>query len=323
MPKTTSFEAVKAEYAGLWSTCTIRPQHKSEVMAKARQIFANRPRYDDVSKSTGVPWFMIGIIHAMECTRFPAFDQHLHNGDSLKKKTWQIPAGRPLGEPPFTWDESAVDALTMKGKEFDKIRDWTLERVAHCLELYNGFGYRLYRGIHSPYLWSFTTAYTSGKYVADKVWSDTAVSDQAGAMALLKGLIEIDASQIDFAEPAKPVNSWPKAAEGAEAPPTLPRMAKESKTVRLQAGALMMGIVAKVQTVAVAIGGGVTWLVSQLPDITADASGQVSAVRDFAALVGARESIEAVAVTLGIVFVAWAAVRHLHDRKALKELKGE
>jgi len=37
----------------------------------------------------------------------------------------------------------------------------------------------------SPYLWSFTTAYTKCKFVADGSFSATAVSKQCGAVALL------------------------------------------------------------------------------------------------------------------------------------------
>ena len=42
----------------------------------------------------------------------------------------------------------------------------------------------------SPYLWSYSTIYTAGKYVADGKWSDTAVSKQCGGMAILKHLVE-------------------------------------------------------------------------------------------------------------------------------------
>ncbi len=42
----------------------------------------------------------------------------------------------------------------------------------------------------SPYLWSFSTHYQCGKYVADGRWSETAVSKQCGAAVLLRRLAE-------------------------------------------------------------------------------------------------------------------------------------
>lgn len=323
--RSIAFDSVCAEYAGLWASCNVRPQHKSEVDRKARQILANRPRYDVVSKSTGVPWFVVGIIHAMECTQFPACSQHLHNGDRLSARTKLVPAGRPLkGEPPFTWEDSAIDALTMPGKEFDKIKEWTLERVAYCLEVYNGFGYRIYHPeVHSPYLWSYTTAYASGKYIADGVWSKTAVSAQPGAMALLKALIEIDPGQIDLFEPRKPQASWPKAGATETSVPTTGRMVTESKTVRWQFAAVIAGVLAKWKAGVLALGGIVSGLVEQLPDITKEAGDHVSAVKEFAALVGAETAIAGVLTALSVGFAVIVVVRHIRDRKELKTLKGE
>lgn len=325
MAKSIGFGSVCSEYSGLWASCSVRPQHKAEVERKARQILNNRPRYDVVSRATGVPWYVIGLIHAMECSQFPSFTQHLHNGDRLTARTHLVPRGRPLkGEPPFTWEDSAIDALTMPGKEFDKIQEWSLERIAYSLETYNGWGYRLYHPeIHTPYLWSYTTAYAGGKYIADGVWSSTAVSEQPGAMAILKALIEIDAGQIDLFEPRRPATSWPRAGASDPPPPTTTRMMRESKTVRYQAAAIVLAAVAKFKAAAIAVGGGLAWLVEQLPDVTKEAGDNVSAVKDFAALIGAGEVVAGVATTMSVAFAVTVIVRHLRDRTELKTIKGE
>ena len=54
-------------------------------------------------------------------------------------------------------------------------------------EKYNGMGYRPF-GVPSPYLWSFSSIYTSGKYVADGRFDPTVVSKQSGAAVMLKAL---------------------------------------------------------------------------------------------------------------------------------------
>ena len=44
------------------------------------------------------------------------------------------------------------------------------------------------RKINSPYVWSFTTLYSRGKYVADGKFSASAVSQQCGAAATMKAM---------------------------------------------------------------------------------------------------------------------------------------
>ena len=56
---------------------------------------------------------------------------------------------------------------------------------------YNGTGYqRFHPDTPTPYLWSWTTLYTRGKYVADGRWDPWAVSQQCGAAAILRQLRE-------------------------------------------------------------------------------------------------------------------------------------
>jgi lysozyme family protein len=188
MARAPRFEEVRREYASLWQSMQTRQNWTGAIDRRAKQIIGNRSHYQDVSDLTGVPWWMVGVIHSMESGL--NFGTHLHNGDSLKKRTWRVPRGRPLGSsPPYTWEYSACDALRMKS--WHKITDWSIERVLYELERYNGWGYRLYRGIQSPYLWSGTQHYSRGKYVADGKWSASAVSGQTGCAPLLARIFEI------------------------------------------------------------------------------------------------------------------------------------
>jgi len=181
-----AFAALRSEYAQLWDTMTVSPGRIQTADNIATRLRSNRGRYEVVERATGVPWFVIAVIHNLESGG--NFARHLHNGDPLTARTTHVPAGRPLaGAPPFTWEESAIDALRMK--DFDKNHDWSAEKIAYLLEGYNGWGYRLYHAsVLSPYLWSFSSHYTAGKYIADGKWSATAVSEQCGAMVLLKRL---------------------------------------------------------------------------------------------------------------------------------------
>lgn len=181
-------QALRAEYQALFDSCQIKAAKASEVERLSSRLLANRPRYAAVADPLGIPWQLVGVIHNMECSQ--NFAQHLHNGDPLHSRTTHVPKGRPLaGEPPFDWEESATDALTMKRlPEWD---DWSIPGILYCLERYNGWGYRLYHpDVKSPYLWSGSNQYVSGKYVADGTWSSTAVSAQCGAASLLRRIAE-------------------------------------------------------------------------------------------------------------------------------------
>ena len=143
---------------------------------------------------------MIAALHMRELDA--DFSTHLHNGDPLTGRTYHVPAGRPrTGSPPFRWEESAIDALTMHG--FNAIQDWPIERVAYECEKYNGWGYR-HHGVPSAYLWSFSNVYHGGKYVADGVWSAGAEDQQCGVMPMISRMMALDASIGVAAGPVQP-----------------------------------------------------------------------------------------------------------------------
>jgi len=111
---------------------------------------------------------------------------HLHNGDPLTARTVHVPAGRPVvGNPPFTWEQSAIDALQYQG--LTKWTDWSLSGVLFKIEAYNGFGYRKH-GIQTPYLWGGSQHYISGKFASDGQWAPNLTSKQTGAGVILKYL---------------------------------------------------------------------------------------------------------------------------------------
>jgi lysozyme family protein len=183
--------ALAGDYQLLFDSCLVRPQRAALANQLAAKIVANRGRYDRVGKPLGIPWYVVGLIHTMESSM--DFSRHLHNGDPLTARTTHVPAGRPpTGDPPFTWEESASDALTLQG--LPRWKDWSVPGVLYKLEAYNGFGYRDHHpDVLSPYLWSFSNHYTRGKYVADGSFSPTAVSQQCGAGVLLKRLTQLGA----------------------------------------------------------------------------------------------------------------------------------
>ena len=106
----TKFEDLREEYQRCYSSCRARPEFRDTVDYYVRRLRTGRCTYELVQSAIGVPWTLVGVIHAMECGF--NFSCHLHNGDPLTARDVHVPKGRPAGTaPPFTWLQSAVDAL--------------------------------------------------------------------------------------------------------------------------------------------------------------------------------------------------------------------
>src|SRR3990172_13123281 len=88
----TNFEGVRSGYANLWAAMRIRPERLATARAISAGIAKDRPRYEAVASQTGVPWHWVAIVHPLESGR--NFATHLHNGDSLRRRTVQVPSGR-------------------------------------------------------------------------------------------------------------------------------------------------------------------------------------------------------------------------------------
>lgn len=173
------------EYAKQWDKAEVRPSKVAAFEKTAKKLIASKPRYQAAEKLTGVPWYMIALLHMRESDN--NFNTQLAQGDPLSKRSTHVPAGRG----PFsTWEEGAVDALVTL-KHFDKIIDWRLEKILYYSELYNGWGYHNH-GVPSAYIWAGSTVYNGGKYVSDGVWSSTAVDTQPGVASVLKIMMKLD-----------------------------------------------------------------------------------------------------------------------------------
>ncbi len=186
---------LRLEYQRLFDTCAIRPERRPGIDQDVAGLVRNRDRYQAVGQPLGIPWYFIGAIHSLECSL--DFSCHLHNGDPLTARTRNVPVGRPAsGGPPFSWEESAADALRLE--DFDQVQDWGVASMLYQLEKYNGFGYRTRQPpLLSPYLWSGSAHYTSGKFVADRKFDPAAVSLQSGAAVILRrmqdhGIVRFD-----------------------------------------------------------------------------------------------------------------------------------
>jgi lysozyme family protein len=343
-----SFELLEVEYRLLWDSMTIRPAKATDIDTTAKRILAKKARYQEVQAAVGVPWFVVGAIHAMECGL--NFDRHLHCGDPLTKRTVHVPKGRPKTPPKngkcYSWLESAIDALEMKN--LGSITDWSVERICYELERYNGWGYRNYHPkTLSPYLWSGTNHYTQGKYVADGKWSALAVSGQSGAMAIIKRISELDVSvaaalasnEPEPDEPHETINEpesetdpaleFPKTEDVPVAAPAPPRaapvaIAKAAFDSRTVWGLLLSLVLWIAQQFKSAVDYGfevVMWAVGVLPDVTNEVQGVLSSGELMASWFKLNWPSIAFYVAIGCTVIA--IIRHANDKKKLRDAKDE
>jgi lysozyme family protein len=169
----------------LYNIMIVNPDKVDDLEHIIVKIKANKGTYDEVSTQTSVPWYTVAAIHYRESGL--SFKHHLHNGDPLTERTVHIPKGRPIkGAPPFTWKDSAIDALNMSW--LSKNKDWSIGNTLALIERYNGLGYQK-KGLPSPYIWSWTNQYHKGKYVEDGKFDPNAVDQQCGAAVIIKSLL--------------------------------------------------------------------------------------------------------------------------------------
>jgi lysozyme family protein len=195
-------------YHRMWDASHVNANKVASAKAIAARIKQHQAAYERIERATGVPWPMVGGLHSRESDL--NFKTHLHNGDSLNARTRHVPAGRPVkGNPPFEFEASAIDALTMSPHKLNRVTAWSCERILYESEKYNGWGY-LKRG-NSPYVWSWTDLYHGGKFVSNGVYRSDVWDSQAGVVAIFKELIAIDPSVAHYfvhrdAKPPEEVN---------------------------------------------------------------------------------------------------------------------
>lgn len=170
-----------------WDACKVYAEKGPAFKSIADRITQNKSIYVDIEndlKKMGFecPWWFIGMVHYRESNL--DMSTNIANGQRFDKKTTIVPKGRG----PFSsFKEAAIDALVDCAPHAAKNKDWSAAGALTMFEQYNGLGYAA-KGLPSPYVWSGTDQYESGKYVADHVFDANVVDSQMGGAGILKFL---------------------------------------------------------------------------------------------------------------------------------------
>src|SRR5262245_43087980 len=113
-----STAALVAANAGRWSKAKLT--RVAEFGPAAARLAAAKSRYLAIATETGVPWFIIAVIHEREASQ--RWDRSLAQGDPWARVSTHVPKGRG----PFaSFEAAAVDALTNCAPYAAKWTDWS------------------------------------------------------------------------------------------------------------------------------------------------------------------------------------------------------
>ena len=132
-----------------------------------------------------MPWYVIAVIHEREASQ--NWNANIAQGDRWDQKSIHEPANRG----PFaSWQDAGYDALVNCAPHASAWTDWTAGGTLTLLEMYNGLGY-FFRNTPSPYIWSGTNVYKSGKFTRDHYYDPSVVDSQLGCAGLLLSIQRI------------------------------------------------------------------------------------------------------------------------------------
>lgn len=200
----TDITALKKRNAARWEVMHLDPKRMGTFDAAAHRLVGLKPVLDPIAAHPGMnaPWWALAVVLERECGG--RTDRYLGNGQRLDHKTTIVPIGRGpfLGATAFA--RGCYDAWIDCAPQAGRWGDWTAGGAMTLFELYNGLGYAM-RGVPSPYVWSGSDQYRSGKYVADHQYSPVAIDTQIGCAPLLSRMRAIDPTiQFTGEAPAAP-----------------------------------------------------------------------------------------------------------------------
>lgn len=182
------FEILKPEYSALLAAMTVRKECEQAVDHCAAKLLTFKSRYQEVSNADGVP--IVFIAPSFEREASSDFRRNPAQGWPLTSISKWIPHNGPFR----TWYDAAVAAYHLNGLDRVGKDNWTWELICFYGEMFNGFGYRDFHRMHSPYLWGGTNIQTVGKYTSDGNFDVHHMDEQLGIIPVARRMVQLDSS---------------------------------------------------------------------------------------------------------------------------------
>lgn len=180
------FEVLKPEYSQLLSIMTVRPDRRKLVDDAAVKLIGLKTRWAPISEANGVPIVLMAASFEREASS--NFEKNPAQGWSWRSHSKIIPYNGPFP----SWRAAALEAYRLNGLDRVGRDNWTWELMCFYGETFNGFGYRDWHGMHTPYLWACTNIQTVGKYTDDGHFDAAHWDSQIGIVPVMRRMIEID-----------------------------------------------------------------------------------------------------------------------------------
>jgi lysozyme family protein len=182
------FKALKPEYSQLLTAMVVRPECRDLVDRTAEKLLGFKRRYAEVAAQNCVP--IIFMAPSFEREASSDFTRNPAQGWPLNSISKEIPHNGPFPN----WKSAALAAYHLNGLDKVGAGNWTWELICFYGELFNGFGYRDYHHMHTPYLWAGTNIQTIGKYTEDKGFDPTVMDAQLGTIPVARRMVELDST---------------------------------------------------------------------------------------------------------------------------------
>lgn len=179
------FETLKPEYTKLLSIVQVRAEKVAVVDRVARRLLGNMQHYLPVQEAIGVPAIFIATSFEREASS--NFALNPAQGWPLTSRSKWIPNNGPFPN----WHAAALEAYRLNGLDKVGAGNWTWELICFYGEMFNGFGYRDYHNMHTPYLWAWTNLQTLGKYTSDGKFDPAHFDEQMGMIPVARRMVEI------------------------------------------------------------------------------------------------------------------------------------
>lgn len=179
------FTTLKPEYAQLLQMMKVRPERQALVDSTAKRLCGLMDRYTPVTKAIGVPEIFIATSFEREASS--NFKLNPAQGWPLNSTSKWIPHNGPFR----TWQDAAIAAYKLNGLDKVGAGNWTWELICFYGEMFNGFGYRDYHRMHTPYLWAWTNIQAIGKYDSDGHFDPGHWDEQMGTIPVARRMVEL------------------------------------------------------------------------------------------------------------------------------------
>lgn len=182
------FDQLRPDIEADLAAMKILPSRLDEVDAVASKLvrFQQQGRYAQASQATGVPEAFMAASFEREASS--DFSLSPAQGDPLDRVSTHVPKGLGPYLGATAWTRAAIDAYKIDGLDKVGVANWTWALAAYYAEAFNGFGYRDWHRMRSPYVWGGTNLQQRGKYEADGQFNPAIMDRQLGVVPLMMAM---------------------------------------------------------------------------------------------------------------------------------------